>query len=142
MAGLALGPNLLTGQKHPGAHAKRELHQPGRSRLCREGSQARRYGVFTSKNQPRVMRHTGSQRQVEGGRIQKQALSENAGIRRQLWEILSPRSRPLDTGQWFRQDLGSQSSGWRQSARKTKLQSLKHSASGRKGASDGAGLQG
>lgn len=57
MAGLALGPNLLTEQKHQGAHAERELHQPGRSRLCREGSQARGYGVFTSKNQPRVMRH-------------------------------------------------------------------------------------
>lgn len=138
MAGLALGLNPLTGQKHPGAHAAGERS----TSPADPGSPGRGYGVFTSKNQPRVTRHTGSQRQVEGGRIQKQALSENAGIRRQLWEIWSPRSRPLDTGQRFRQDLGSQSRGWRQSARKTKLQSLENSASGRKGASDGAGLQG
>lgn len=83
MAGLALGLNPLTGQKHPGAHAAGELHQPGRSRLCREGPQAGGYGVFTSKNQPRVMHHTGSQRQVAGSRnkhyLKMQAFAGNFG---------------------------------------------------------------
>lgn len=59
----------------------REGAPPARQIQGLEGTAPDRtgYSVFTSKNQPKVMHNMGSQRQVEDGRTQDQALSESAG---------------------------------------------------------------